>query len=327
MAARDEDYTIRFALRSLIGFADQIICVDNGSVDGTLAEMEAFREEYGDRVDVEVLSRPGALVGELWEEGLDRTRHQWFSPWDADMVAKTTDPADIRALRERMLAEGRPRIIRLPHTNLFGDLRHVLRLNPVNDPGEPKLFRFGRNIRYKEYGRYYAVRLPLYFVERAECEQLWSHLAGIKSTENLMHRFHYWEWRDTVNREGEALDPALHDLAEFKRRRNLKLFGTVERRPLKWRYLRQLSYLLAPYDPEQSGDYPEVLQEELTGPQRFEVIYRDGRPWNRIDREDEEMLGYEPTPEDLAWDPEAFLRRFLTPEDCRRVGIESSQPN
>jgi glycosyltransferase involved in cell wall biosynthesis len=325
MAARDEDYTIRFALRSLVGFADQIICVDNGSVDRTLEEMEAFKEEYADRVDIEVLSMPGKLVGELWEAGLDRTRHEWFSPWDADMVAKTTEPADIRQFRTRMLADPRPRIISLPHTNLFGDLQHVLRLNPVNDPGEPKLFRFGRNIGYREYGRYYAVRLPLYFVHAAEREQLWSHLAGIKSTENLMHRFHYWEWRDTVNREGDALDPALRDLDEFKRRRNEELLGTNEPRSLKWRYMRQLSYMLAPYDPKKSGDYPEVLGEELSRPQRFEVVYRDGRPWNRIDREDEEMLGYEPTAEDLAWDPEAFLRRFLSADECRQVGIEPQE--
>jgi hypothetical protein len=143
MAARDEEYTVGFALRSLVGFADQIICVDNGSEDGTLRQMEAFREQYGDRVDVEVLSRPGVLVGELWEAGLDRTRHQWFSPWDADMVAKTSGRENILELRRRMLADGRPRIIQLPHTNLFGDLRHVQRLNPVHDPGEPKLFRFG----------------------------------------------------------------------------------------------------------------------------------------------------------------------------------------
>jgi hypothetical protein len=138
----------------------------------------------------------------------------------------------------------------------------------------------------------------------------------------MMHRFHYWEWRERVNREGEALPPEHRELDGFKRHRNQELFGTNESRSLKWRYIRQLSYLLAPYDPEQSGDYPEVLKDELAGPQRFEVVYRNGRPWGRIDREDTEMVDYEPTAEDLAWEPEAFLRRFLTPEQCRTVGIE-----
>lgn len=321
MTARDEDYTVGFALRSLVGFADQIVCIDNGSEDATLSRMEAFQEEYGDQVDVEVLSLPGALVGECWDAGLQLTRHQWFSPWDADMVAKTTGPDSILELRERMLDDHRHRTILLPTTNLSGDLRHVLRLTPVSDPNEPKLFRFGRPIRYQEFGRYYAVRLPLHYVQTVAPRQHFLHLAGVKSDDNLIHRFHYWTWRETVNREGAALDPELRTLDGYKRWRNQELFGTNDPRSLKFRYQRQLSYHLAPYDPERYGDYPEVLEDELSRPQRFEVVYRNGRPWTRVDHEDAEMLGYEPTREDLEWDPEAFLRRFLSEEDCRSLGI------
>lgn len=326
VVARDEGYTIPFVLRSLVGFADQVICIDNGSADRTLAEMEAFRDAHGDAADIEVLSLPGKLVGELWEAGLNRTRHEWFSPWDADMVARTSGPLDIAHLRERVLADGRPRTIALPTTNIYGDLRHVQKLNAVWDPGEPKLFRFGRGIRYREYGRYYAVRLPLHYVQVDEANQYHVHLAGVKCDDNLIHRFHYWQWRQTVNREGDALDPELRTLDGFKRRRNEELFGTNEPRSLKWRYMRQLSYHLVPYDPELYGDYPEVLQEALSGPQRFEVVYRNGRPWSRVDHEDREMAGYEPTPDDLAWDPEAFLRRFLSPEDLRQLEIEPGPP-
>lgn len=322
VVARDEDYTVRFALRSLVDFADQIVCVDNGSQDRTLSEMEAFRDECEDRVAVEVLSLPGKLVGELWEAGLERTRYQWFSPWDADMVAKTTGRESILDLRTRVLNDSRPRTILMPTTNLGADLRHVGGHDPVSYPNEPKLFRFGRAMRYREYGRYYAVRLPLHYIETVAPHQHYLHLAAVKSDDNLIHRFHYWTWRETVNHEGEALDPELRTLEGFKRRRNEELFGTNESRSLKWRYQRQLSYHQVPYDPELYGEYPESLRGELNGPQRFEVTYRDGRPWNRIDHEDEEMVGYEPTAEDLAWDPEAFLRRFLAPDHLRRLGLE-----
>jgi hypothetical protein len=108
----------------------------------------------------------------------------------------------------------------------------------------------------------------------------------------------------------------------FTQRRNLELFGTTDPQSLKFRYQRQLSYHLTTYDTEQFGDYPEVLKNELSRQQRFEVLYRDGRPWLRVDREDPEMVGYEPTPEDLDWDPEAFLRRFLDAEQCRLIGVE-----
>ena len=78
---------------------------------------------------------------------------------------------------------------------------------------------------------------------------------------------------------------------------------------------------MAPYNREICGDYPEILQEDLTKPQRFEVTYRDGRAWNRITMRTTRCV-FEPTGEDLAWDPEAFLARFLAGDDMPQLGIE-----
>jgi glycosyltransferase involved in cell wall biosynthesis len=324
VAARDEEYTIRFCLRSLLGFADQIVCIDNGSADSTLREMEVFRDEHGDELDVEVVSLPGALLGGCREEGLRRTRRRWHLRWDADMVAKTSGPESMLDLRERVLADDRPRTIQLPRTNLIGDLRHTQRLSPVVDPGEPILMHFGRGVSYREFGRFDAVRIPLHYLQRREPGRHYFHLAGLKSDDNLIHRFHYFAWRELVNREGAALDPELRTLDGYKRRMNLELFGTNEPRSLKFRYRRQLCYHLTPFNPEEHGDYPDVLREELSRPQRFEVVYQDGKPWTRVDHEDAEMLDYEPTAADFGWDPETFLRRLLSEEECRRLGIQSS---
>ena len=321
VAARDEAYTIGFCLRSLIGFADQVVCVDNGSEDGTLGEMEAFQTEHGDRLEVDVVSLPGALLGDCREAGLRLTRRQWHLRWDADMVAKTSGPESILRLRDEVLADDRPRTIQLPRTNLTGDLRHTHRLTPVVDPGEPILMRFGRGIEYREFGRFDAVRVPLHYIQRKEPGRHYFHLAGLKSDQNLIHRFHYFAWRETVNREGAALDPELRTLEGYKRRMNQELFGTNDPRSVKFRYRRQLCYHFTRYDPERYGDYPELLRDELSRPQRFEVVYRDGRPWTRVDHEDAEMLAYEPTAQDLEWDPEGFLRRFLSEEDCRLLDI------
>lgn len=129
-----------------------------------------------------------------------------------------------------------------------------------------------------------------------------------------------------MNRDVAELDPTLRTLDGFKRHRNRALFGTNDPRSLKFRFRRQLAYQLMRYEPERFGDYPELLSEMLSAPQRFEVIYREDRPWSRIDREDADMLGYDPTREDLEWDPEAFLRQFLTPADCRALGIAAEWP-
>ena len=323
VAARNEEYTVPFCLRSLIGVADQIVCIDNGSTDATLEEMERFEAEHGDEVEVVVASLPGALLGDCREEGLRRTRRQWHLRWDADMVANTTGQNSMLDARAAVLADARPRTVQIPRTNLVGDLRHTRLLSPVMDAGEPWLMRFGRGIEYREFGKFDAVRVPLHYVQQREgAGGKIFHLAGLKADENLIHRFHYFAWRELVNREGARVDPELRTLEGFRRRRNLELFGTDDARSLKFRFRRQLCYDLTSYDPAAYGGYPRVLDGELTGRQRFEVVYRDGRPWTRIDHCDEEMLGYEPTSADLEWDPEVFLRRFYSDEQCRIVGIE-----
>ena len=321
VAARNEAYTTPLCLRSLIGFADQIICIDNGSTDATLAAMEAFAHNYGDSVEVEIVSMPGALLGDCREEGLRRTRCEWHLRWDADMVAKTSGRDDVAELRRRVLRDDRSRSIQLPRTNLYGDLAHTGRLSPAVDPGEPILVRFGRGIEYREFGRFDAIRVPLHYAQRREPGRHYFHLAGLKSDENLMHRFHYFTWRELINRGDAGLRPDELTLEGFTRRRNLELFGTDDPRAQKFRYQRQLCYHLTRYEPEKYGEYPEIVGEERERPQRFEVVYREGRPWIRIDHEDAEMRDYEPTREDLVWDPEQFLRRFLTAEQCRLLGI------
>lgn len=325
VAARDEAYTIGFCLQSLIGFADQIVCIDNGSSDGTLERMRQFQARHGDQVEVEVVSMPGALLGECRDEGLRRTSRAWHLRWDADMVAKTSGPESIHGLREAVLREDRPRSIQLPRTNLMGDLKHASRLGGVVDLGEPILVRFGRQLTYREFGKFDALRVPLHYAQRAESKRYYFHLAGLKSDANLIHRFHYFAWRELVNRSGPAIPAELRDLDVFKHRRNLELFGTDDPCSLKFRYGRQLSYHFAPYEPQRYGDYPKVLEDALEGPQRFEVTYRNGRPWIRVDHEDHEMGNWRPTDEDLSWDPEVFLRRFLSPDQCRRVGIDPGE--
>jgi glycosyltransferase involved in cell wall biosynthesis len=323
IAVRDEDYSIGFTLRSLIGFVDQIVCIDNGSTDQTIPELEKFRAEHGHEVDFEIVPMPGALLGDCRDEGVRRTRRQWHLRWDGDMIARTEGPESILPVREAVLHDSRPRTIQMSRINLDGDLRHMPKLADVIDLGESWLMRMGTGIKYQEIGgRYDVVRPPLYYAHHREPGRHIFHLAGLKSDDNLMHRFHYFAWRAAVNAEGDALDPELQTLDGFKRRRNLELFGTLEPRAIKFRYARQLSYHFAPYDPERYGQYPAVLEQELAKPdQRFEVVYRDGRPWIRVDHADSEMAGYEPTEDDLAWDPEAFLRRFLNEQDLSVLGV------
>ena len=89
VAMKNEEYTLPFCLNGLIGFADQIIIIDNGSEDKSLQIAKDFKAEFGDLVKVDIIEMPGALLGDCREAGLKATKFQWHLRWDADMVAHT----------------------------------------------------------------------------------------------------------------------------------------------------------------------------------------------------------------------------------------------
>ena len=68
-----EEYTLPLCLKSLIGFADQVIIVDNGSEDDSLQLAKKFKSENEDQIEVDIIEMPGALLGDCREAGLKAT--------------------------------------------------------------------------------------------------------------------------------------------------------------------------------------------------------------------------------------------------------------
>ena len=317
VAAKDEEYTIGMCLESLVEVADQVICIDNGSTDETLKIMYAFKQKYGGKIQIDILEMPGALLGDCREAGLQKTQFEWHLRWDADMICKTSGPDDMRELRKKVLKNSRPRAIQLPRTNLMGDLRHTYaKVNLVVDPGEPILISFGKDIFYKEYGKFDAIRVPFYYQQVKEDKNYYFHLSGLKSANNLLHRWFYFEWRNEVNKykdKGLAVPAEVQDFAMYKQALALDRLQTAEPNAIKYRFLRQFTHALAPYDAARYGDYPQVVQKKLeSGDNRFEVIYQNGKPFLRSDKNDGDFLAYTPTSEDLNWDVEAYFERMKT---------------
>jgi glycosyltransferase involved in cell wall biosynthesis len=303
VSAKNEAYIIPFCLKSLIGVVDQVVCIDNGSDDGTLELMKQFQTEFGDRIEVNVLEMPGALLGDCRNAGLQQTRYKWHLRWDADMVCRTSGGDDMKLLREKVLKDDRPRTIQLPRTNLRGDLHHTRKNLPAIDPGEPILVRFGKDIEYVEYGKFDVIKVPFYYAIEKENQRYYFHCEGLKSDDNLIYRRQYFEWREAFNAHTDSNRPKeVSDFGLFKENWCIREFGTSDRRSLKWRFQREFCNRLERIDTQLFGDYPDVLKPELQNANaRFQVILKDGKPYLRVDGSDSEMLGYEPTKEDLPW--------------------------
>ena len=274
VAMKNEEYTLPLCLKSLIGFADQVIIVDNGSEDDSLQLAKKFKTENEDQIEVDIIEMPGALLGDCREAGLKATRYQWHLRWDADMIAHTDGEFDMKELRVKTLKDETPRTVQLPRINLTGDLFHVIK-NKDWDNGEPILIWFNKDISYKEFGKFDTVRVPKYFIQVKENKNYYFHCQGLKSDINLMHRFHYFPWRELVNASDKNQMPEyLKTYDSFVKKRNKHLFETNDPLQVKYRYQRQLVHSFEKINIEKYGYYP-VLREEIKRPeQRFEIIYK-----------------------------------------------------
>ena len=304
VSAKNEEYIIYYCLRSLVGVVDQVVCIDNGSDDTTLQVMRSFKEEFGDKIEVDILEMPGALLGDCRNAGLDATRYKWHLRWDADMICKTSGKEDMRQLRERAMKNDRPRTIQLPRTNLRGDFEHTRKFLPAIDPGEPILVRFGKDVTYVEYGKFDAIRVPFYYAIEKDKLRYYFHCEGLKSDENLIHRRQYFDWRESYNKHVDGSRPErIEKFDLFKIDWNDRVFGTSETLSLKWRFQREFCNRLVRIDKELFGEYPETLLPEVgSKTPRFKVILKDGVPYSRIDSKDDLMANYQPSEEDLAWE-------------------------
>jgi glycosyltransferase involved in cell wall biosynthesis len=304
VSAKNEEYIIPFCLKSLVGVVDQVVCIDNGSDDATLQLMKDFKAEFGDRIEVDVVEMPGALLGDCRNAGLEHTRYKWHLRWDADMVCRTSGPDDMKLLREKVLKDDRPRTIQLPRTNLRGDFHHTRKNLPAIDPGEPILVRYGKDIEYVEYGKFDVIRVPFYYAIEKESKRYYFHCEGLKSDDNLIYRRQYFEWREAYNKYSDSNRPKqIADFETFKKAWCEREFGTNDDKSLKWRFQREFCNRLSPIDYDLFGEYPEVLKEESeNSATRFQVVFKKEKPYTRIDRSDTEMLNYEPTVADLEWE-------------------------
>ncbi len=310
VVARDEENIIALALRSLIGFADQVVCIDNGSSDATLTLMQEFKERHEGEIEVDVLSMPDALLGDCRQKGLDLTRYSWHLRWDADMVFKTSGPEDCRLLRKRVLADNRPRAVQLPRTNLFGDFHHTSRLYSPLDPGEPILIKYCTKITYREFGKFDTVRLPVYYKSVKEKKHYYFHCDGLKSDMRLIYRNAYFDWRQHVN-SAKGRDAEI-DFESYRKDWLRKRYGTLDEQKLKYRYQKELMRHIVRFDTGKYGEYPEIIREAMkAGNERFKIIYRNGKAVARRDADDPSFENFRPGEDDLAFDPMTVFRSAI----------------
>ena len=122
MRVKNEADWIVPSVQSILRIADEVVIVDNGSVDGTVELLQELAERQSDII--RLFRKPDFDLCRLSNFCLSQTRFSWVFRWDGDMVAHTSGKLDIAGLREWLMSleSSAYFIVHLMHINLAGDL-------------------------------------------------------------------------------------------------------------------------------------------------------------------------------------------------------------
>jgi glycosyltransferase involved in cell wall biosynthesis len=262
---KDEEDWIEPSIRSLAGFADQIVVGDNGSTDATPVLLKRLQEEFPRTL--EVLTVPQDDIRALTNRLLARARYRWVVRWDADFVAQTEGPNRISLLKEWL--SGLPRrhfLVYLTMVELAGDLWH-------QDPATARrsdahLFTRSDALRYiYDPAGYESPKAPAWYAVRRWSLPCFFHV-HVKSDRRLFLNGLWKQW--LLRREPDGSFPA------FVRDFCLTHFGSedVEGAARRWTdlYVRRLS----PYDERSFPALPALLKPCLARP-KYRLVYDNGR--------------------------------------------------
>lgn len=295
---RGDEEWIEPCLRSVRAFADEAVVLDNGAAPDTRESLARVAGELGGFLRLE--SCPDLDFVTLSNRGLALARYRWLIRWDADFVAYTSGPHDIRGLR-RYLLDLDPRryyLVYVRAAEVAGDLFHqfpdlrdrydgqaavwsaalryvaIGRTLPVERLATPdRVLRNGGTVRHTLE----ALATPRYYRVTRWPAPAYLHV-NVKSGRRLLLR-HFWlEWLDASRR---APAPPLD---EYVRRRVREEWGLGDLDAAERAYVTAYCKRLVPFDAARYGPYPDALTAYLDRP-RYRVEYRDGVVVGRSERQ------------------------------------------
>jgi len=160
LASQNAVRTVDLSVRSFLSFADEIICVDNGSTDGTVAILERLADDHP---TVTFVNAPH--VRHLYENrqlAYERSRFRWVFRGDTDFICWTSGNRDIRHIRDLVMhypQKARPVGFEFVGNYVVGDWRHTLPGRQVAKLGR-RIYQDVPGMRFCRIGRHEAVQLP-----------------------------------------------------------------------------------------------------------------------------------------------------------------------
>ena len=290
IACQNEEALISLCIRSFLEFGDELIVVDNGSIDRSKEIVRSLQAQYPEKIKFfDVPELPDLYHNRQY--AFEQSSYRWIVRADSDFVAYTDGEYDIRQFREFLLAQKRlpiPKVYGAPLPNVTGDfwhtgLNHVDGKRSPNDPGRyvprpvtsahMRVYEVFPRFRFQRLGRWEGIRFNR-FIRKISVmldRPLWMH-CNLKTTRSYLFRSERTNWRELGD---YATYPTLES---YLRTVVLQKYGTEDLDEAAQIYLRESIYpFLQPYDPEKYFAYPKLVIEQMTDNPIYKIIKRAGR--------------------------------------------------
>lgn len=290
---QNEEAIVALCILSFLEFGDELIVVDNGSVDHTkeivrdLVAMHPQKVKFYDKPNLPDLCHNRQFA-------FSKSSYRWVVRADSDYVAYTSGEYSILRFRDRLLSQKKsllPKVYAVPQVNIVGDFGHtgVERDSREEEdktgqytqaPTSPPMLRIYEvfpGFQFKRLGRWEGVRFNrlLKKIQITLKHPLWMQ-CSLKSTRNYLFRSERTNWRELGEFERyPTLESYLQEVIQHK-------YGTEDIDEAAQQYFQQnICPLLQRYDPEEYYPYPELVKRQMSLNSIYRIVRSDDGRFER----------------------------------------------
>lgn len=256
--------TIDLCLKSIKGFADEVIIADTGSFDGTIKKAEECLSEQD--ISGEVLNVKINTLGQARIEAINKATYDWILLIDANIVLSEALKKELQEIpKQRRLGMVRS-------FNLIGDYEHYFTPLPIHAHHDT-LFHKTMIYWSNDYDR------PVPFVPRIPLKRWAVNLSRVRPAWRCWLRGEAFdpktgrEWQTPGNRQNKWTHSRKYSsLLEYVKATEKMTLQDVKTIAPDW-FLDTLQKFAKPLEPRFRRWLPETIQEEQKTP-RYNLIYQ-----------------------------------------------------
>ena len=271
---KDEEDWIAKSLLSLNVFADEVVIVNNNSIDNTLKEIESVKNQLKYKLIVE--DGPSDDICEVSNHALSLTNFRWIFRWDSDFIAYTSGNRNIKLLREYLLnLNPRKHYLIFPLTFSFaGDIFHVKTGKETNSEGY--IHTWHSKLEYIKKGKFESLQVPFFYKIKRLKEIYFVHIGSAKPIKKLLYRFFWLFWLKERDK--------FTTIEEYINHISKEQWDDLSPEKIAIQKFKDLILPIRKYDTKEFGEYPEIMNDDVANP-KFKMTYKNGEPFSRTDFE------------------------------------------